>query len=196
MTFQQTLDYYKDLILSNTVNKLIFGNATPDDVRWWETAMQDKREWSWKNDYNTAPDKKGYDQKYGGIEFKWKSNYAAGKIMALKGKQVIYKVKDLSGKSVVEKGKVDFIESKYNEPQKTKMYDFTKFTSGITSAEESAKKLLSKNKGKYAPATASNDNYDIDREVNPIQTDTSDSNFLFDNEDAIIVDFKKNTNQD
>lgn len=189
-------DYYKDLILSNTVNKLIFGNATPDDVRWWETAMQDKREWSWKNDYNTAPDKKGYDQKYGGIEFKWKSNYAAGKIMALKGKQVIYKVKDLSGKSVVEKGKVDFIESKYNEPQKTKMYDFTKFTSGITSAEESAKKLLSKNKGKYAPATASNDNYDIDREVNPIQTDTSDSNFLFDNEDAIIVDFKKNTNQD
>ena len=116
--------------------------------------------------------------------------------MALKGKQVIYKVKDLSGKSVVEKGKVDFIESKYNEPQKTKMYDFTKFTSGITSAEESAKKLLSKNKGKYAPATASNDNYDIDREVNPIQTDTSDSNFLFDNEDAIIVDFKKNTNQD
>ena len=28
-------------------------------------------------------------------------------------------------------------------------------------------------------------------EINPIQTDTSDSNYLFDNEDAIIVNFKK-----
>lgn len=183
-------DYYKDLILSNTVNKFIFGNATPEDVQWWQTAMQDKREWTWKNDYNTAPDKKSYDQKYGGIEFKWKPTYAAGKIMALKGKQVIYKVKDTKGKSIVEKGKVDFMESKYKEPQKVKMYDFTKFTNGISSAESLSKKLLKKNKGNFAAATSGNDNYDIEREVDPIKTDTSDSNFLFDNDNAIIVDLK------
>ena len=28
-------------------------------------------------------------------------------------------------------------------------------------------------------------------EFNPVQTDTTDSNYLFDNEDAIVVDFKK-----
>ena len=28
-------------------------------------------------------------------------------------------------------------------------------------------------------------------EYNPVQTDTTDSNYLFDNEDAIVVDFKK-----
>ncbi len=86
-------DYFKDLILSNTVNKFIFGNATPDDVKWWEIAMQDKREWKWKDDYHTASDKLGYDEKKSGIEYAWKPNYAAGKIMALKGHQVIYKVK-------------------------------------------------------------------------------------------------------
>ncbi len=188
-------EYYKSLILSNTVNKFIFGNALPEDVEWWQTAMQDKREWSWKNDYNTAPDKKGYDQKYGGIEYKWKPNFTAGKIMSLKGKQVIYKVKDAKGKSVVNKGSVDFIESKYKEPQKFKKYDFSKFTNGISQETENfAKKLLKKNRGNYPKATSSNDNYDIDREVNPIQTDTSDSNFLFDNEDAIVVNLKNKKN--
>ena len=182
-------DYYRDLILSNTVNKFIFGNALPEDVKWWETAMQDKREWTFQNSYNT--DKTEYDPKKGNIEFKWKPNYAAGKIMALKGKQVIYKVKDTKGKSIVNKGKVDFMESKYKEPQKTKMYDFTKFTGGISSAEAIAKRLLKKNRGNFEAATASNDNYDLEHEIDPIKTDTSDSNFLFDNEDAIVVNFKK-----
>lgn len=183
-------NYFRDLILSNTVNKFIFGNALPEDVKWWESAMQDKREWSWKSDYNTAPEKQGYDQKLGGIEFKWKPNYSAGKIMSLKGKQVIYKIKDTKGKSQVNKGKVDFMESKYKEPQKIKNYDFNKFSSGISSAQEAARKILNKKKQDYSAVTAGNDNYDIARENDPIKTDTSDSKFLFDNEDAIVVNLK------
>ena len=49
---------------------------------------------------------------------KWKPNYAAGKIMALKGGQVIYKVKKTNGQSWVNKGKVESMESKYKDPQK------------------------------------------------------------------------------
>ena len=36
-------DYFRDLILSNCVNKVIFGNALPEDVQWWQTELQDKR---------------------------------------------------------------------------------------------------------------------------------------------------------
>ena len=187
-------DYFKDLILSNTVNKFIFGNALPEDVKWWETAMQDKREWDWSETYNS--DKTEYDAKKGGIKFKWTPNFAAGKIMSLKDKQVIYKIKDTKGKSMVNKGKVDYMESKYKEPQKVKNYDFTKFTNGILDAEAAAKKILKKNRGNYDAATSSNDNYDVEREIDPIQTDTSDSKFLFDNEDAIVVNFKKNKKSD
>ena len=112
--------------------------------------------------------------------------------MYLKSKQVIYKVKDLKGKSQVVKGKVDFMEAKYKEPQKVKNYDFTKFTQGInSSADATIKKILRKNRGNYAAATASNNNYDVDREIDPIDTDTSDSKYFFDNEDAIVVSFKK-----
>ena len=58
------------------------------------------------------------------------------------------------------------------------------------------KKALYKKKVDYDAVTSSNDNYDIDREVDPIQTDTSDSKYLFDNEEAIVVNFKnkKKTN--
>lgn len=184
-------DYFKDLILSNTVNKFIFGNATPEDVKWWEIAMQDKREWTWKDDYHTAPDKQGYDEKKSGIEFKWKPNYAYGKIMALKGGQVIFKVKKTNGQSWVNKGKVEPMEAKYKDAQKIKKYDFTKFTSGISNIESAARKTLNKNRGNYPAATTSNNNYDVDREIDPIQIDTSDSKFLFDNDEAIVVNFKK-----
>ena len=110
--------------------------------------------------------------------------------MALKGKQVIYKVKDLGGKSAVNKGKVDFMEAKYKDVQKVKTYNFTKFGGSLLDPESAARKALNKKKVDYAAVTASNDNYDIDREVDPIQTDTSDSKYLFDNEDAIVVNFK------
>ena len=187
-------DYYKNLILSNTVNKFIFGNATPEDVAWWETAMQDKREWTFNNTYNA--DKTEYDPKKGNIEYKWKPNFAKGKIMSLKGKQVIYKIKDLGGKSAVNKGKVDFMEAKYKEVQKVKKYNFTKFGGSLLDPNSAARKALNKKKVDYAAVTSSNDNYDIDREVDPIQTDNSDSKYLFDNEDAIVVNFKgkKKTN--
>jgi len=33
---------------------------------------------------------------------------------------------------------------------------------------------------------------DVQEEIDPINTDTTDSNFLFDNEDAIVINFKKN----
>lgn len=186
-------DYYKNLILSNTVNKVIFGNATPEDVEWWETAMQDKREWTWKDNYSS--DKVEYDPKKSDIQFKWKPNFAKGKIMSLKGKQVIYKIKDLSGKSAVNKGKVDFMESKYKEVQKTKKYDFTKFTGGLSAPNSEARKALNKKKTDYSAVTANNDNYDINRENDPIKTDTSDSKYLFDNEDAIIVNLKGKKSQ-
>lgn len=184
--------YFRDLILANTVNKFIFGNALPEDVKWWETAMQDKREWDWTNTYNA--DKTEYDPKKGSIKYKWTPNFAAGKIMSLKSKQVIYKIKDLKGKSIVNKGKVDFMEAKYKTPQKVKNYDFSKFTNGIYNSESVAKKIFNKNRGNYAAATSSNDNYDVEREYDPIKTDTSDSNYFLDNDDAIIFDLNKKKN--
>ncbi|MBR1802498.1 MAG: type IV secretory system conjugative DNA transfer family protein [Clostridia bacterium] len=184
--------HFKETILSNCVNKFIFGNATPEDVEWWQTAMQDKREWKFGNTYNS--DKTEYDPKKTNIEYKWIPNYAKGKIMSLKSKQVIYKIKDLKGKSVVNKGKVDFIEAKYKEPQKIKKYDFTKFTNGMAEPER-LRKLKQQQKEDFAFTTASNDNYSTDTENDPIKMNNTNNKYFFDTEDAIVVNFKKHENK-
>lgn len=176
--------HFRDTILSNCINKVIFGNALPEDITWWETEMQTKREWKWNNSYQTDSEKNdfGYDSKKSNIEYKWVANFSAGKIKSLKSNQIIYKVKNLKGQSIVDKGKVAGLESKYKEPQKIKEYNFDKFTSGISQdakLKEKAHTIIKKH---------------LDEDYNeddPIKIDNSDSKFLFDNEDAIVVDLKK-----
>ena len=183
---------FKDEILANCVNKVIFGNALPEDVQWWQTELQDKREWTWNSSYETNPDKDnfGYDTKLGGIEYKWKSNYSAGKIMSLKAKQIIYKIKESKKKSMVGKGKLDFLEAKYKEPKKLKEYNFEKFTSGI-SDNIKKKPITTKFRGNFAGATSANDPEDFNKEVDPIRTDSTDSKYFLENDDAIIFDLNR-----
>ena len=184
---------FKDEILANCVNKAIFGNALPEDVQWWQTELQDKREWSWTSNYetNSEKDSYGYDTKLNNIKYEWKPNYTAGKIMALKGKQILFKVKDSKGKSYVAKGKLDFLEAKYKEPKKLKEYNFEKFTNGITSDNIKRKPINFKNRGNFAAATASNDTLNIDAENDPIQTDSTDSKYFLNSDDAIIFDLNR-----
>lgn len=187
---------FKDEILANCVNKAIFGNALPEDVKWWETELQDKREWDWTKNYETDSDKSnfGYDSKLANIQYKWKPNYTAGKIMSLKGKQILFKVKDSKGKSYVAKGKLDFLEAKYKEPKKLKEYNFEKFTNGLTD-NPNKKAFVNKLKGNFAAATTANDTDNIDTEINPIQTNTTNSKYFLDNDDAIIFDLNKNKSE-
>ena len=184
-------DNFKDEILANCVNKAIFGNALPEDVQWWQTELQDKREWTWNNSYETdsSKDNYGYDSKYSGIEFKWKANYTAGKIMSLKGKQIIFKIKDAKGKSVVAKGSLDFLEAKYKVPKKLKEYNFEKFGSGISESVKNS--YISKLRGNFAAATSANNAESTDSETDPIQTDSTDSKYFLNSDDAIIFDLNR-----
>ena len=174
---------YKQTILANCANKIVFGNNTPEDNLWWQTELGDKREWSGKRDYNL--EKGEYEPKMGDIQYKWKPNYMAGKIQALKFKNCMYKVKNLKGKSLVGTGKLDFLASKYKEPKKIKEYKFDKFTNGIS--EEETKKTSRKK----AKSTFTDFSDNTDTEIDPIQIDLSDSNILFDNENSAVFDLKK-----
>lgn len=183
---------FKDEILANCVNKCIFGNALPDDVKWWESELEQKREWTWGSSYETDTSKPnyGYDSKLSSIEYKWKPNYAAGKVMALKSKQILFKIKDSKGKSIVAKGKLDFLEAKYKEPKHPKEYNFEKFASGI-SDNIKRKPISTKFRGNFAAATADNNPDATTNEGNPIQTDSTDSKYFLDNDDAIIFDLNR-----
>lgn len=174
---------YKSLILSNCANKIFTGHADYDEIVWWENEFGSHREWVYSSSMDMS--KLEYDPKASGVSWKYVANIKAGKLQALTLTKCGYKIMGDKGMLQGGTGKFEFLQSKYKEPQNIKNYDFSKYSNGaIAETEEdndSKKKFDLKNLNFM----------DENNEYNPIQTDVTDSKYLFDNEDAIIVNFKK-----
>lgn len=173
---------YRDSVMTNATTKLVFGGLTREEAEVWEKEFNDHREWIYSVTYNA--DKVAYDSKINSPRWDWKPNIKAGKLEALGFKMCAYVYKDLKGKDQYGDGKVDFMESKYKEPHPGKTYDFAKFTNGIAEEDKVTKKKKS---------DLIKDDYKKDDrgDIDPIKTDTSDSQYLFDNQDAIVFDLKR-----
>jgi len=170
-------------ILANCANKLVFGNNTPEDNAWWSREIGEKKEWSVDHSgYNFAKD--AYDDK-GKVTYGNSLKYKEGKVQALKFKRCMYKIRNLSGKIENGTAKVDFMPSKYKEKQKIKLYDFEKFSGGITPKEEKKYSF-----DKFAKTNLSNQHFSDDND-GPIKLDDSDLTFNINNDDAIVYTFKK-----
>jgi len=183
-------DYnFRQTILANCITKVVFGANTPEDNAWYELEFGEKRRWTFTHDYKTDQGK--YDPTYKGIYWKWIPNFKAGKFNSLKFKFIIYKVKDLKGKNQVGQAKIDFMESRYKEKQKIKTYNFGKFTSGIATNTNTSKSKFS---DKFNPSNVNfHENPNNPNDMEPIQTNTSDLNYKFNDEDA-ITSYNNNIN--
>ena len=175
---------YRSLILSNCANKIFTGNAEWDELEWWSKEFSTRREWNYTNSIDT--EKVEYDPKYSGVAWKYTTILKEGKLQSLTLGKCGFKIKGDKGFQQCGCGLLEFLSSKYKEPQKIKNYDFSKYLKGAieTSGEEDGntrKKFDLKNLNFM----------DEKNEFNPVQTDVTDSKYLFDNEDAIIVNFKK-----
>lgn len=173
---------YRDSILTNATTKLVFGGLTREESEVWEKEFNDHREWLYNVTYNA--DKVEYDSKISNPKWDWKANIKAGKLQALGFKMCAYVYKDLKGKNQFGDGKVDFMEAKYKEPHPGKNYDFARFTNGIAEENTITKK-------KKVDLIKEDYHRDARGDIDPIKTDTSDSSYLFDNEDAIVFDLKR-----
>lgn len=179
---------HRATITSNCSNKFVFGNNSPEDNEWWSKEIGDKKEWDFTNSYDTA--KGEYDPKLGNISYKYKPKYAAGKIQVLKFKQSYYKLKNISGKLDTGVVNLNFLSASAWENKTSKEYNFDKYNLNVAythtdGTDESSTKKRKNNLKNYH----FDDN--VQGEVDPINTDTTDSSFLFDNEDAIVFNLKK-----
>ena len=165
---------FMQTLLSNCTTKISFGNCTPEEYAWWEQEFGKRREWSRSNNYDMKDE--AYSSNLGGVKWGWEDHMKVAKIQGLKFKALIYKVKDKKGKNVVNFATADFLESKYKEPHKIKTYNFDKYNSGVMEENKKEKKK------KFKPKDIS---FGTDNNIDPVQTDTTDSSYLFDNADAI-----------
>ena len=176
---------YRNTILSNCANKIFTGNAAYDELEWWSKEFGTHREWTYGNNLDLKTMQ--YDPKYSGVKWAFVEYFKPGKLQTLGAKDCAFKVRDSSGKPNVGPGKLGFLESKYKEPHKIKTFDFAKYSDGVTTASEDDTSDIRK---KFNPKHIDfrDDNSD---EINPIQTDTTDSKYIFDNQDAIVVNLRK-----
>ena len=174
---------YKTTILSNCANKIFTGNGTIEELQWWSSEFGKRREWTYTSDIDF--EKMEYDSKGKGVDWKYVDYFSPGKLQgAVRDKNAVFKIKDLGGKFLVGLGKFNYLDAKYKEPQKSKKFDFTKYSDSISSdtEEDTTKKKFNPKKLDFV---------DDRNEIDPIQTDTTDSKYLFDNENAIVVNLKK-----
>ena len=176
-------DHYRSIILSNCANKIFTGNADYDELVWWSGEFGSKREWTYSNNMDMS--KMEYDSKYGNVKWEFVKYFKEGKLQTLPQKRCAYKIRGANGKPMIGPGDFQYLESKYKEPQKIKNYDFGRFSDGVTTetedTENGRKKFNLKNL----------DFMDERNEFDPVQTDTTDSKYLFDSEDAIVVNLKR-----
>lgn len=180
---------YKQTILANCINKIFTGGGVIDELEWWSSEFGQKREWSMGNTIDF--DKMKYDSKHGGVEWKFTPYFKPGKLQTLGQKDCAYKIRGSNGKPVVGPGKFNYLESKYKEPKKFKTFDFGKYSDGVTTETEDTENGLNKKKFNLKKLNF----IDERNEINPVQTDTTDSNYVFDNEDVIVVNLKNKKNK-
>lgn len=168
-------------LLSNAATKITFGNSTPEEMSWWMNEFGKRKEWVTKYDYDKQEG--GYSDKLS-PGWDWTDHMKLGKIQGLKFKDIIYKIKNKKGKNVVSFGKVDFLESKYKTPHKSKTYNFSKYITAVSDDNKDEKQKWKPNKVEFTK--------DERGDIDPIQTDTTDSSFFFDNEDAISFNLNNN----
>lgn len=168
-----------ETLLANSPTKITFGNNTPDEMDWWAREFGKRREWDVSYTYDKEDG--AYSDKLGGTKWTWKDHMHNAKIQGLKFKNIIYKMKNKAGKNVVNYGKVDFLESKYKTPHKTKKYNFNKFINAVSEDKKDEKEKWKPNKVQF--------NKDDRGDIDPIKTDITDSSYFFDNADAISFNF-------
>ncbi len=178
---------YKVVILSNCANKIYTGGAEIDELNWWSDEFGTRREWTYSNSMDM--ESMQYDAKYGNVKWEFVKYFKPGKLQSFGAKDCAYKIRDSNGKPIIGQIKLNYLESKYKEPHKSKFYDFGKYSDGVTTTSEDD------NNPKNHKFNFKNMNFkDENDEYNPVQTDITDSKYLFDNEDAIIFDLKNKNN--
>ncbi|MBP3256330.1 MAG: TraM recognition domain-containing protein [Clostridia bacterium] len=176
-------DKYRKTIVANCINKVIFGNNSIEENEWWSKEFGNIRRWKFNDSYDTA--KGSYDTKKGNIEWAWVPKFAPDKVRSLPFKSCLFKYKNNKGLIQIVDGKADFMDAKYKEKHADKKYDFEKFTSGISTEDVSPKKKS------ISWKTETDYEEDINGDINPISTDDTGT-ILFNNDDAVVIDLKKN----
>ena len=130
LTKNKSLAYFKDVIITNTKTQIVFGDMTAEESEFWSKEFGNKKKWKYKRILADPKTQEGADKitaNFMTAETNYSPHYKPAKIVNLAFKTCVYRTKNESGKSIVGRGKTDFINKKYYEPHKSANYNFEIF---------------------------------------------------------------------
>ena len=178
---------FNSTILSNCSSKVFTGGAAPiDELQWWQKEIGQWKQWQYKpRDFDGKTGTLSSSMKE--VKYDYKDKVMAGNMQFLTDEKCAFKIIGDNGAPQNGDGIINFIAPKYKEKHKGKKYDFSKYLSSDAISDDSSEIISSEKK--FNPKKVTFRDKDTD-EDDPIQANTS-SKFLLDNEDAIVVNFKK-----
>ena len=180
---------YNSTVLTNCSSKVFTGGAAPiEELDWWQREIGQWMQWQFKRDFDEGLGPNGkMVTKYSDVKYDWKDKIIAGNMQFYTDNKCAYKIVSDTGTPKNSDGIINFVPEKYKEKHKVKKYDFAKYISGVAISDESGgtqkRRGFKSKKSSFTDSSTGEDS--------PIQADNS-SKYLFDNEDAIVVNFKKN----
>ena len=178
---------FNSTILSNCSSKVFTGGAAPiDELQWWQKEIGQWKQWLYKpRDFDGKTGTLSSSMKE--VKYDYKDKVMAGSMQFLTDEKCAFKIIGDNGAPQNGDGIINFMAPKYKEKHKGKKYDFSKYLSSDAISDDSSEIISSEKK--FNPKKVTFRDKDTD-EDDPIQANTS-SKFLLDNEDAIVVNFKK-----
>lgn len=140
LTKTKSLAYFKDVIITNTKTQILFGDMTAQESEYWAAELGNKKKWKYKRILADSKTTEGADKITANLmtaETAYVPYYKPGKLTTLPFKVCVYKTKTESGKSIVGRGKTDFIDKKYYEKHKVANYNFEVFGHNSSSSGDS-----------------------------------------------------------
>ena len=128
---------YRELVLSNTKTKIVFGNTIQEDSDYWAREIGEKEKWEQQFDY--TPGKEDEPPVYKNWKLSPKPLYKSFKVTQLPFKMILYKTKNVKGGDVAGMGTTEFIAEKHKQPHISKSFDFTLFTGKTFEDEDSGR---------------------------------------------------------
>lgn len=179
---------YDSTVLTNCASKVFTGGAAPiEELEWWQKEIGQWMQWKYNRTYDASKGPNGeMDPKLSSVEYIWKDKVLAGNMQFYPDNKCAYKIVTDSGAPQNSDGIINFVPAKYKEKHKSKKYDFSKYLSGDIVSD---KNTLNNSSRKFNPKKVNFTDSSTGDE-NPIQSNSTQ--YLLDNEDAIIVNLKKN----
>lgn len=141
LTKNKSLAYFKDVIITNTKTQILFGDMTAQESEYWSAELGNKKKWKYKRIMADSKTQDGADKITSNLmtaEISYVPYYKPGKLTTLPFKTCVYKTKNENGKTIVGRGKTDFINKKYYSAHASANYNFAAFGHSSSSSMTSS----------------------------------------------------------